>query len=312
MIKKTLCFSNPIYLSLRNAQLVLHLPEVESNKTLPEVMKKEAERTIPIEDIGVVILDNRRITITSGAMEALLENNCAVITCNQKSMPIGLLLPLSGNTIQNERFRTQLDASLPLRKQLWQQTIKQKILNQEYVLRTNTDKETNCMRIWANDVRSGDPDNLEARAAAYYWKNLFENYPNFARDREGEAPNNLLNYGYAILRAVIARALVGSGLLPTLGIHHHNRYNAYCLADDIMEPYRPYVDQLVLDIIHNSTEISEITREIKIQLLSIPTLDVIMNSKRSPLMIAAQQTTASLAKCFAGESKHICYPVMQK
>lgn len=312
MIKKTLCFSNPIYLSLRNAQLVLHLPEVESNKTLPEVMKKEAERTIPIEDIGVVILDNRRITITSGVMEALLENNCAVITCNQKSMPIGLLLPLSGNTIQNERFRTQLDASLPLRKQLWQQTIKQKILNQEYVLRTNTDKETNCMRIWANDVRSGDPDNLEARAAAYYWKNLFENYPNFARDREGEAPNNLLNYGYAILRAVIARALVGSGLLPTLGIHHHNRYNAYCLADDIMEPYRPYVDQLVLDIIHNSTEISEITREIKIQLLSIPTLDVIMNSKRSPLMIAAQQTTASLAKCFAGESKHICYPVMQK
>ena len=312
MIKKTLCFSNPIYLSLRNAQLVLHLPEVESNKTLPEVMKKEAERTIPIEDIGVVVLDNRRITITSGAMEALLENNCAVITCNQKSMPIGLLLPLSGNTIQNERFRSQLDASLPLRKQLWQQTIKQKILNQEYVLRTNTDKETNCMRIWANDVRSGDPDNLEARAAAYYWKNLFENYPNFARDREGEAPNNLLNYGYAILRAVIARALVGSGLLPTLGIHHHNRYNAYCLADDIMEPYRPYVDQLVLDIIHNSTEISEITREIKIQLLSIPTLDVIMNSKRSPLMIAAQQTTASLAKCFAGESKHICYPVMQK
>lgn len=312
MIKKTLCFSNPIYLSLRNAQLVLHLPEVESNKTLPEVMKKEAERTIPIEDIGVVILDNRRITITSGAMEALLENNCAVITCNQKSMPIGLLLPLSGNTIQNERFRSQLDASLPLRKQLWQQTIKQKILNQEYVLRTNTDKETNCMRIWANDVRSGDPDNLEARAAAYYWKNLFENYPNFARDREGEAPNNLLNYGYAILRAVIARALVGSGLLPTLGIHHHNRYNAYCLADDIMEPYRPYVDQLVLDIIHNSIEISEITREIKIQLLSIPTLDVIMNSKRSPLMIAAQQTTASLAKCFAGESKHICYPVMQK
>ena len=312
MIKKTLCFSNPIYLSLRNAQLVLHLPEVESNKTLPEVMKKEAERTIPIEDIGVVILDNRRITITSGAMEALLENNCAVITCNQKSIPIGLLLPLSGNTIQNERFRTQLDASLPLRKQLWQQTIKQKILNQEYVLRTNTDKETNCMRIWANDVRSGDPDNLEARAAAYYWKNLFENYPNFARDREGEAPNNLLNYGYAILRAVIARALVGSGLLPTLGIHHHNRYNAYCLADDIMEPYRPYVDQLVLDIIHNSTEIYEITREIKIQLLSIPTLDVIMNSKRSPLMIAAQQTTASLAKCFAGESKHICYPVMQK
>ncbi|MGP1592486.1 MAG: type II CRISPR-associated endonuclease Cas1 [Prevotella multiformis] len=310
MIKKTLCFSNPIYLSLRNAQLVLHLPEVESNKTLPEAMKKEAERTIPIEDIGVVILDNRRITITSGVMEALLENNCAVITCNQKSMPVGLLLPLCGNTTQNERFRSQLEASLPLRKQLWQQTIKQKILNQEHTLRINTDKETNCMRVWSNDVRSGDPDNLEARAAAYYWKNLFTEYPNFVRDREGIPPNNLLNYGYAILRAIIARALVGSGLLPTLGIHHHNRYNAYCLADDIMEPYRPYVDQLVLDIIHNYTEISDITREIKMQLLSIPILDVVINGKRSPLMIAVQQTTASLAKCFAGESKRISYPEM--
>jgi CRISPR-associated endonuclease cas1, NMENI subtype len=310
MIKRTLCFSNPIYLSLRNAQLVLHIPEVENNKTLPEAIKKEAERTIPIEDIGVVVLDNRRITITSGAMEALLENNCAVITCNQKSMPVGLLLPLCGNTTQNERFRSQLEASLPLRKQLWQQTIKQKILNQEHVLRINTAQETNCMRVWSNDVRSGDPDNLEARAAAYYWKNVFTTYPNFVRDREGTPPNNLLNYGYAILRAIIARALVGSGLLPTLGIHHHNRYNAYCLADDIMEPYRPYVDQLVLDIIQCNLEISDITRDFKMQLLGIPMLDVVINGKRSPLMIAAQQTTASLARCFAGESKRISYPEM--
>ncbi|WP_455096781.1 type II CRISPR-associated endonuclease Cas1 [Prevotella jejuni] len=310
MIKKTLCFSNPIYLSLRNAQLVLHIPEVENNKTLPEAIKKEAERTIPIEDIGVVILDNRRITITSGAMEALLENNCAVITCNQKSMPVGLLLPLCGNTTQNERFRSQLEASLPLRKQLWQQTIKQKILNQEHVLRINTAQETKCMRVWSNDVRSGDSDNLEARAAAYYWRNVFTTYPNFVRDREGTPPNNLLNYGYAILRAIIARALVGSGLLPTLGIHHHNRYNAYCLADDIMEPYRPYVDQLVLDIIQCNLEISDITRDLKMQLLGIPMLDVVINGKRSPLMIAAQQTTASLAKCFAGECKRISYPEM--
>lgn len=310
MIKRTLCFSNPIYLSLRNAQLVLHIPEVENNKTLPEAIKKEAERTIPIEDIGVVVLDNRRITITSGAMEALLENNCAVITCNQKSMPVGLLLPLCGNTTQNERFRSQLEASLPLRKQLWQQTIKQKILNQEHVLRINTAQETKCMRVWSNDVRSGDSDNLEARAAAYYWRNIFTTYPNFVRDREGTPPNNLLNYGYAILRAIIARALVGSGLLPTLGIHHHNRYNAYCLADDIMEPYRPYVDQLVLDIIQCNLEISDITRDLKMQLLGIPMLDVVINGKRSPLMIAVQQTTASLAKCFAGEIKRISYPEM--
>ena len=310
MIKKTLCFSNPIYLSLHNAQLVLHLPDVENNDTLPVAMKKEAERTIPIEDIGVVILDHRRITITSGVLEALLENNCAVITCDQKSMPVGLLLPLCGNTTQNERFRTQLDVSLPLRKQLWQQTVKQKILNQEYVLKTNTDKETNCMRVWANDVRSGDPDNLEARAAAYYWKNLFKDYPDFVRDREGTPPNNLLNYGYAILRAVIARSLVGSGLLPTLGIHHHNRYNAHCLADDIMEPYRPYVDELVLDLIRQNEDISEINKRLKMQLLGIPMLDVVINGKRSPLMIAAQQTTASLYKCFAGEMRHVNFPEM--
>lgn len=310
MIKKTLCFSNLIYLSLRNAQLVLHLPEMESNDTLPVAMKKAAERTIPIEDIGVVILDHRRITITSGVLEALLENNCAVITCDQKSMPVGLLLPLCGNTTQNERFRTQLDVSLPLRKQLWQQTVKQKILNQEYVLRTNTDKETNCMRVWANAVRSGDPDNLEARAAAYYWKNLFKDYPDFVRDREGTPPNNLLNYGYAILRAVIARSLVGSGLLPTLGIHHHNRYNAYCLADDIMEPYRPYVDELVLDLIRQNEYISEINKRLKMQLLGIPMVDVVINGKRSPLMIAAQQTTASLYKCFAGEMRLVNFPEM--
>ena len=310
MIKKTLCFSNPIYLSLRNEQLVLHLPEVEVNGNLPEVMKKEAERTIPIEDIGMVILDNRRITVTSGVLDALLENNCAVITCDPKSMPVGLLLPLCGHKTQNERFRSQLDSSLPLRKQLWQQTVKQKILNQECVLRSNTEKETRCMCVWSNDVRSGDPDNLEARAAAYYWRNLFLDFPDFVRDREGTPPNNLLNYGYAILRAVIARSLVGSGLLPTLGIHHHNRYNAYCLADDIMEPYRPYVDQLVIDILHRFDDVSSLSKELKMELLSIPMIDVVVNGKRSPLMIAAQQTTASLAKCFSGETRRISYPEM--
>lgn len=310
MIKKTLCFTNPVYLSLRNAQLLLRLPEVETSDNLPLQLKKEAERTIPIEDIGVVILDHQRITVTSGVLEALLENNCAVITCNQKSMPVGLFLPLYGNTTQNERFRHQIAASLPLRKQLWQQTIKQKILNQEYVLKANTSHPTNTLRVWANSVRSGDPENIEARAAAFYWKNIFPELPTFVRDRDGIPPNNFLNYGYAILRAVIARALVGSGLLPTLGIHHHNRYNAYCLADDIMEPYRPYVDQLVIDIIRQTDDYSILTKEMKMQLLGIPMIDVRIGGKRSPLMIAAQQTTASLYRCFSGEARLISYPEM--
>lgn len=311
MIKRTLCFTNPAYLSLRNKQLIIQIPDIEKNDTVPEAFKRMNEHTVPIEDIGVVVLDNKRITITTGVMEALLENNAAVITCDSRSMPVGLMLPLYGNTLQNERFRDQLDASLPLRKQLWQQTVKQKIANQEAILRNYTETETRCMKEWVNEVRSGDADNLEARAAAYYWRNIFPQIPDFVRGREEEPPNNLLNYGYAILRAVIARALVSSGLLPTLGIHHHNRYNAYCLADDIMEPYRPYVDELVVNIIRLNDNYTELTKELKAQLLSIPVIDVIIDGKRSPLMIAASQTTASLAKCFRGEARLVSYPTLQ-
>ena len=166
------------------------------------------------------------------------------------------------------------------------------------------------MEVWANDVRSGDPDNLKARAAVYYWKSLFSNIPDFVRAREGVAPNNLLNYGYAILRAVVARSLVSSGLLPTLGIHHHNRYNAYCLADDIMEPYRPYVDRLVYEITDHYGNENELSKDIKAELLSIPTLDVVINGKRSPLMVAVSQTTSSLYKCFSGELRKKAYPTL--
>lgn len=313
MIKKTLYFGNPAYLSLRMGQMVIKLPEVESNELLPEIMKKQAEITKPIEDIGVVVLDNRRITITQGLLEALLENNCAVITCDNHSLPVGLMLPLYGNSTQNERFRYQLDASQPLRKQLWQQTIKAKIENQAAVLSACSGMPIKNMKRWADDVRSGDPDNVEGHAAAYYWRYFFNNITgleNFTRNREGMAPNNLLNYGYAILRAVVARALVTSGLLPTLGIHHHNRYNAYCLADDIMEPYRPYIDELVFAIVkEQGVDNLQLTTTLKAQLLSIPTLDVVIGGKRSPLMVAATQTTASLYKCFSGELRRIAYPV---
>lgn len=305
MIKKTLYFGNPAYLSLRMGQMVIKLPEVESNELLPEIMKKQAEITKPIEDIGVVVLDNRRITITQGLLEALLENNCAVITCDNHSLPVGLMLPLYGNSTQNERFRYQLEASQPLRKQLWQQTIKAKIENQAAVLSACSGVPTKNMKRWADDVRSGDPDNVEGHAAAYYWRNFFSNITgleNFTRNREGMAPNNILNYGYAILRAIVARALVTSGMLPTLGIHHHNRYNAYCLADDIMEPYRPYVDELIFAIVkEQGGENLQLTPTLKARLLSIPTLDVVIGGKRSPLMVAATQTTASLYKCFSGE-----------
>lgn len=301
MIKRTLYFGNPAYLSLKLEQLVVRMPDSQDNM--------EIVRTIPIEDIGILILDHKQITITQGLIEKLLDCNCALITCSSNHLPVGLMLPLYGNTIQNERFRYQLDASLPLRKQLWQQTVQAKIANQAAVLKYATSSIHNNMQVWATDVRSGDSANMEARAAAYYWKTLFQDIDGFVRGRDEDEPNNLLNYGYAIVRAVIARALVSSGLLPTLGIHHHNRYNAYCLADDIMEPYRPYVDRTVFDICRKGKPL-KLTTELKRELLSIPTIDVIINDKRSPLMVAATTTTASLVKCFTGEMRKISYPIM--
>ncbi|MBQ8957596.1 MAG: type II CRISPR-associated endonuclease Cas1 [Bacteroidales bacterium] len=303
MIKRTLFFGNPAYLSLKNAQLVIRLNDAQA--------QQEVTKTIPIEDIGVVVLEDRQITVTNGALDALLQNNCAVITCDERHMPAGMLLPLVGHTVQSERFRQQIEASLPLKKQLWQQTVQAKIRNQASVLKRLSGAETGCMLAWANDVKSGDSDNLEGRAAAYYWKSVFPKMERFVRDREGDAPNNLLNYGYAIVRAVIARALVASGLLPTFGIHHHNRYNAYCLADDVMEPYRPYVDELVIKILRSGADCSEMTTDLKRQLLGLPVAEVVINGQRSPLMNAATQTTASLCKCFAGELRKVAYPTME-
>ena len=207
-------------------------------------------------------------------------------------------------------MRYQIEASLPLKKQLWQQTIVAKIQNQAAVLNAVRGCEVRNMQKWATEVKSGDSDNLEARAAVYYWQNAFPSIPNFVRDRDGDPPNNLLNYGYAILRAIVARALAGSGLLPTLGIHHRNKYNAYCLADDVMEPYRPYVDRLVMKIFDKYPDCSELTKELKAELLRIPVLDVVINDKRSPLMVAASTTTSSLQKCYSGEIRKIAYPTM--
>lgn len=299
MIKRTLYFGNRAYLSLENRQIVITKYDDDNN---PEKV------TRPIEDIGVVVIDSPMVTITSGLMEAMLENNCAVVTCDKSHMPVGLMLPLYGNSTQNERFRAQIDASVPLKKQLWQQTISQKISNQAAVLR-ELGIECGNMAVWSRSVKSGDTDNLEGRAAAYYWRNIFQDYPDFTRGREGPPPNMLLNYGYAILRAVVARGLVSSGMLPTLGIHHHNRYNAYCLADDIMEPYRPYVDKLVLEMIRSGYS-EKLDKEAKARLLSVPTLDVFIRGHRRPLMIAISETTASLYKCFSGECRKIIYPEM--
>ena len=309
MIKRTLYFGNPAYLSLNNKQLVIRLPEVEKADNVSEIIKEKSVRTIPIEDVGVVMLDHKQITITQALLEALMQNNVAVITTDSSHMPIGLFMPLSANITQNERFRNQLYSSTPLRKQLWQQTIQCKIHNQAAVLKATTKVPVKNMLSWANDVKSGDCENMEARAAVYYWRNLFSpQVPDFVRGREEMPPNNLLNYGYAILRAIVARSLVASGMLPILGIHHRNRANAYCLADDIMEPYRPYVDRIVVDIVNSGDDYTTLTTPLKVKFLSLPTLDVTIDGTRRPLMLAVAQTTATLYKCFEGTLRKISYP----
>jgi CRISPR-associated protein Cas1 len=307
MIKRTLYFGNPSYLSLSNSQMVLRLPEVEKNDSLPENFKKEAKATFPIEDLGVIVIDHQQITMTQALMAALLENNVALITCDSTHHPTGLFLPLSGHTVQSERFRAQIDASLPLKKQIWQQTVSVKIRNQATLLRRIGIPVDNMLH-WADSVRSGDPENYEGRAAAYYWKNFFPGELNFTRDRNGEPPNNLLNYGYAILRAIVARGLVSSGLLPTLGVHHRNKYNAYCLADDIMEPFRPIVDDVVRKIVMSGEDYTQLSKPIKQQLLEVPALDIFIEGERSPLMVGLQRTTSSLCRCFEGDGRKIMYP----
>lgn len=307
MIKRTLYFGSPAYLSKQHEQLVVRFPEDKANAVVDESFTKKVNTTIPIEDIGIVILDNPRVTISQGLIESLLANNAALVTCDRTHHPTGLMLNLEGNTLQSAKFRAQINAPVPQNKQLWQQTVKAKITNQGLLLKRYGNDASNMTK-WANDVKSGDSENAEARAASYYWKNVFPEIPGFRRERQGLPPNNLLNYGYAILRAIIARNLVGSGLLPTLGIHHRNQYNHYCLADDIMEPYRPFVDAMICEIVSSGEDFQELTPQMKKQLLGLPTVDVLLDDERSPLMNAAQRTTASLAKCFEGKGKRILYP----
>ncbi|MBI1780105.1 MAG: type II CRISPR-associated endonuclease Cas1, partial [Sphingobacteriales bacterium] len=292
MIKRTLYFSNPAYLKTTNEQLVIELPETGETKTAP------------IEDIGLLILDHQQITITQALLAKLLANNTAVITCDHSHHPTGMLLSLDGNSLQSQKFQAQVDATIPLKKQLWQQTVMTKIKNQAALLQIQRE-ENKVLLTYAADVKSGDSENHEAMAAAYYWKRIFPEALEFRRERFGPPPNNLLNYGYAILRAMVARSLVASGLLPTLGIHHRNQYNAYCLADDIMEPYRPYVDLIVCRIIRGNGKFLEMTPSMKKEFLAMPAMDVVIDGQKSPMMNAIQRSTASLSKCFEGKSRKI-------
>ncbi len=290
MIKKTILLENKASITVKNNQLI--------------VKSEIRESSIPVEEIGFIVIDNSEIYLSIPALNFLIENNASIIVCNKNHLPNGMFLNLNSHHIQQEIFRNQIDASVPLKKQLWQQTIVEKIINQGTLLNKITETN-NAFEFLASKVLSGDSTNMEGVAAAQYWKSFFE--IKFKRERFGDYPNNFLNYGYAILRAATARALSGSGLLNTLGIHHKSKYNAFALADDIMEPYRPIVDEKVFEIMQTYDE-QELNTVIKSELLQILTRTVYFKDEKSPLMVALQKTASSLQQCFTGERKKINYP----
>ncbi|UAM99767.1 type II CRISPR-associated endonuclease Cas1 [Polaribacter litorisediminis] len=293
MIKRTIYIGKPSYLKLKQKQLVVQ-----------EVETKLIKGTVPIEDIALLMLDHYQITISNQLLIQLQGNNVAVVSCDEHHLPFGMMLPLYGHSEYSERIKYQLVASEPLKKQLWKQTVEQKIANQEALLVLNN-KVSEPLAEYKLTVKSGDTTNREGMAAQYYWKHLFNN---FSRQRFGEAPNNLLNFGYAVLRSIVARALVSSGMLPVLGLFHKNKYNAYCLADDIMEPYRPFVDKLVYNYVNGFRDHFELTKQAKAHILTIATQDVLIDGVVRPLFVAVTTTTASLYKCFTGELRQIKYP----
>lgn len=295
MLKRALFFSTPLDLTLRNNQLVV------STRQMPEV-----KNSVPIEDIGFVVLENQQINITLPLLNALSDNNVAVIICGSNFMPNSMLLNLDSNTTQGESYRVQVEASEPLKKGLWKQIVEAKIRNQAALL-NKLGKDGDKLKPYYSNVKSGDSDNREGIAAKIYWNELFGE--DFIRNREGDSPNNLLNYGYTLLRAAVARALMGSGLFPAFGIFHRNRYNAFPLADDIMEPYRPFVDEIVFDLYANGER--ELTKQVKADLIHLLYTDTRFGKILRPLEVGLTFTTASLARCFAGEVKKILYPQLE-
>lgn len=295
MSKRALFFSTPFCLSLRNGQMIINTRE------MPDM-----QQSVPIEDLGFVVLEHQQTSVTLPLLNALSDNNVAVILCGDNRMPNAMLMNLDSNTTQGECYRAQIEASEPLKKGLWRQIVEAKIRNQAALL-NKLGKDGDKLKPYYMNVKSGDADNREGIAAKIYWSELFGS--DFIRCREGSAPNNMLNYGYTILRAAVARALMGSGLFPAFGIFHRNRYNAFPLADDMMEPYRPYVDEIVFELYRNG--ISRLDKEAKSRLLRVLYTDTVFERMTRPLDIGLTATSASLNKCFQGIQKKLTYPIIE-
>lgn len=296
MITRSIYIGNPAYLRLHFEQMEVCSPDTQ-----------EVKGKVPIEDMGLLMLDHYQITISQQLIQKLMAHNVVIVSCDARHQPLGMMLPLYGHSEHSERVKAQIEASEPLKKQLWKQTVEAKIKNQIVHLEI-AEAYVEPMYTYLHDVKSGDTTNMEGIAAQHYWKYLIA--PDFIRSRYGAMPNPYLNFGYAVLRSIIARALIDTGLLPVLGIFHKNKYNPYCLADDIMEPYRPFVDRLVMETMMKFPDEEKLTKEVKASLLSIASVDVQMERVERPLLIAAKMTAVSLYKCYTGEKRLIVYPEM--
>ncbi len=294
MITRTIYIGNPAYLKLKDEQLYVIDPQ-----------SKKPKGKVPIEDVGILMLDHFQITLSHQLIQKMMTHKIVIISCDGFHLPHGIMLPLYGHTKHSERVKDQLAASEPLKKQLWKQTVEAKIFNQRDVLR-QLGEFFEPMEQYLLQVKSGDSTNREGIAAQHYWKYLIS--PDFLRERLGENPNPFFNFGYAVLRSMVARSIVETGLLPVVGIFHKNKYNAYCLADDLMEPYRPMVDVLVMHWLKEFPNTEELTRDFKAHMLKIATMDVQIDGKTRPLMVAIKHTVVSLYKCFTGEKRQLLYP----
>ena len=294
MLYRSIYIGNPTHLKLKDKQLKITDPTTQTVKG-----------SVPIEDLGLLMLDHYQITVSHQLLQELMKNNVVLISCDEKHLPLGAMLPFSGNTQYSERVKTQLEVSEPLKKQLWKQTVECKIQNQAKVLE-HLGKYADPMYDYLKEVKSGDTTNMEGIAAQHYWKYLIDY--DFLRDRFGEYPNQFFNFGYGVLLSIVARALVDTGLLLVLGIFHRNKYNPYCLASDIMEPYRPIVDLLVMEWLTTHPEVEELNKESKAHILQMATRDVQIEKNTHPLIVAVKNTTSSLYKCYTGEKRLIAYP----
>lgn len=294
MLFRTIYLGNPAYLKLKDEQMYIL-----------DASSHEVKGKVPVEDLGVLMLDHYQITLSHQLIQKMMGHNVVVVSCDAQHLPHGIMLPLYGHSEHSNRVKDQLEASEPLKKQLWKQTVECKIENQKEVLR-RLGNYYEPMLEYQKNVKSGDISNMEGIAAQHYWKYLIS--LDFLRQRFGDSPNQFFNFGYAVLRSMVARAIVETGLLPVLGIFHKNKYNPYCLADDLMEPYRPFVDLLVMQWLEQNPEQEELTKDFKAHLLQIATKDVRIDEKTRPVLVAVKTTASSLYKCYTGEKRLIAYP----